>query len=222
MTTQLPVDVLPEVAAFLRKSPGGRDWRRKCHGPKRGLVDHPRSGLGPTAGRSGRHAAGRRGSGGQGRAAGVRHLRLAALSPNERGVLLHRLADAVEKPQADHRPDRGPRRRQGPRPGRVGRAELRRYAPLLHEHGAHRHVSAGRKRGQSPNLRRNGPKGASHKGGLCPLFRPLLQPAGRRRPRGLDRAAAVGAVRVHLSLELPHLCCSAGTSRPPWPPATRW
>ena len=93
------------------------------------------------------------------------------LSPNERGVLLHRLADAVEK-----------------RKPIIAQIEALDAGKILAQ-------AEGDVQNFVDTLRYYTEPGAA---------RPAPQPAGRRRPRGLDRAAAVGAVRVHLPLELPH------------------
>ena len=92
------------------------------------------------------------------------------MSPNERGVLLHRLADAVERHKDVADSNRGPRHGQDPRPGRVGSAGFRRHACAT-----------------------------------TPTWRCTSSAAARWPSRATRSgfAAAVGAVRVHLPLELP-------------------
>ena len=190
MTTQLPTDVLPEVAAFLRESPlpaviGGENVMA-TNGALLTTRD-PGSGQ-PLA----EVAAMQPDDVDRAVKAAQRAFDTSGwprLSPNERGVLLHRLADAVEQRKPIIAQIEALDCRQDPRPGRRRRAELRRHAPLLHRTGA---------------------------------ARPAPQPAGRRRPRGLDGAASRGGRAGSSSPGTSRCCWSAGTSRPPWPPATRW
>ena len=135
MPAALPAGCLPEVAEFLGKSPlkavvGGKDVKPPAA-----------SGLSPAIRARGNRwpssppckpTTSIRPSGRRRPPSTIR--RWARLSPNDRGVLLHRLADAVEKRKEIVAQIEVARRRQGAGPGRGRRAELHRHAALLHRH----------------------------------------------------------------------------------------
>ena len=75
-------------------------------------------------------------------------------------------------------------------------------------------VSAGR--GRRAELRRH--DAVLHQDGVACR---TAERAGRRPARSVDRASAVGTVRIHLSRGTSRSCWPAGASRPPWRPATR-
>ena len=190
MATAPATGLLPEVAAFLGESPlgaviGGREvsWPTgQCSppaipAPARSLAEV--SAMQPDDVDRAVQAA----------AEAFADLRLAALSPNERGVLLHRLADAVEK-----------------RKTIIAQIEA---------------LDCGKILAQAEGDVQNFVDTLRYYTNLA-LHVQRRSAAGRRRPRGLDRAPALGAVRLHLPLELPHPADRLEHLARPWPPATRW
>ena len=172
MNARLPIEALPEVAAFLGQSPlsgviGGEDVMAS-----NGAVFCTRD---PGSGQPLAEVAAMQ-------ADDVDRAVQAAqqafdttgwprLQPNERGVLLHRLADAVES-----------------RKTIMAQIES---------------LDAGKIPAQAEWDVQNFVNTLRYYTDMA-LARPAPQPVGRRRPRGLDGAAAVGTVRVYLPLEFSH------------------
>ncbi len=117
-TTTKSSDYLPEVAEFLAGGPlkaviGGQDVA-SSHGE---VFHDLRSRLQAALGGRVQHAARRRGSGGAGGGRGLSTVRLAANGAQRAGRAAAPPGRRRREAQAMHRPDRGPRRRQGPGPG---------------------------------------------------------------------------------------------------------